>query len=436
MGDQDLRVTLVGLNYWPEATGNAPYTTNLAAGLVTQGWTVRAVTGYPHYPMWRVPAEYHGLRMIENISGVSVTRLRPYVPSRPSGLRRLLMEISFGLSSVFTNWGNPQVVVLVSPALFAVAIAQIKARMLPSRPSVVVWVQDIYSLGVAETGAMGSRGARMVAKVEASILKRADRVVVIHDRFKRYLTTSLGIESAGIDVVRNWTHLRSNAVAIDREKYRAKFGWSDEIIVLHAGNMGVKQALENVVEAARLADRSGSSIRFVLLGNGNQRNHLEELAKDVTRLEFLDSLDDEDFKGALAAADILLVNEKAGVSEMAVPSKLTSYFTSGRPVLVASGADSITSEELAAAAAGVRVDAGDPASLLREALSLGLDATRAEGLGRNGMAFQARVLSEKAAISRYAALLSSLVLLGPGHSPPSADPVATAAKAVMSARRD
>ena len=413
-----MQVTIVGLNYWPELTGNAPYTTSLAAGLAERGWRVRTVTGYPHYPMWRVPTEYRGLRMMENISGVAVTRLRPYVPTKPSGLRRLLMEISFGLSSVFTSWGNSQIVILVSPALFAVAIAQIKARMLPSRPAVVVWVQDIYSLGVAETGAMGSRGARMIAKVESFILQRADRVVVIHDRFKRYLTNSLGIDATSIDVVRNWTHLRLASRPIDRQKYRSKFGWSDEIIVLHAGNMGVKQALENVVEAARLADLSGSGIRFILLGDGNQRSHLETVSRDVTRLEFLDSLDDEDFKGALAAADILLVNEKAGVSEMAVPSKLTSYFTSGRPVLVASGADSITSEELSASAAGVRVDAGDPASLLREALSLGLDTTRAEALGRNGLAFQVRVLSEEAAISRYAALLSNLVLLGGGiHRP-------------------
>ncbi|TFC33884.1 glycosyltransferase WbuB [Cryobacterium sp. TMT2-14] len=432
-----MQVTIVGLNYWPELTGNAPYTTGLAAGLADRGWRVRAVTGYPHYPMWRVPTEYRGLRMTENISGVSVTRLRPYVPNKPSGLRRLLMEISFGLSSVFTSWGNPQVVVLVSPALFAVAFAQIKARMLPSRPSVVVWVQDIYSLGVAETGAMGSRGARMVAKVESTILKRADRVVVIHDRFKRYLTSSLGIDPSSIEVVRNWTHLRLASVPIDRQKYRAKFGWSDEIIVLHAGNMGVKQALENVVEAARLADLSGSSIRFILLGDGNQRSYLEALSKGVTRLEFLDSLDEENFKGALAAADILLVNEKAGVSEMAVPSKLTSYFTSGRPVLVASGADSITSEELAAAEAGVRVDADDPASLLREALSLGMNTTRAEGLGRSGMAFQVRVLSEEAAISHYSGLLSSIVLAsGVQPSPSDETPSVAAAAASVSARLD
>ena len=432
-----MQVTFVGLNYWPELTGNAPYTASLASGLAERGWLVRAVTGYPHYPMWRVPAEYRGLRMVEDISGVSVTRLRPYVPSKPSGLRRLLMEISFGLSSVVTSWGNPQVVVLVSPALFAVAIAQIKARMLPGRPPVVVWVQDIYSLGVAETGAMGSRGARMVANVESSIFKRADRVVVIHDRFKRYLTNSLGVDPTSVEVVRNWTHLRPNTAAIDRQKYRAKFGWSNEIVVLHAGNMGVKQALENVVEAARLADLSDANIRFVLLGNGNQRSRLEDLAKDVTRLEFLDSLDDADFKGALAAADILLVNEKAGVAEMAVPSKLTSYFTSGRPILVASGADSISSEELAVSAAGVWVDANDPASLLKEALSLGSDSTRAEDLGRNGLEFQVRMLSEKAAISRYAALLSSLVLIGGGHSSPFVDyPPATTPTPAASARHD
>ena len=38
------------------------------------------------------------------------------------------------------------------------------------------------------------------------------------------------------------------------------------MIALHAGNMGVKQGLENVVEAARQADATRSPVRFVLLG--------------------------------------------------------------------------------------------------------------------------------------------------------------------------
>ena len=411
MEDPNTRVTIVGINYWPEPTGNAPYTSGLAERLAAIGRRVHVITAFPHYPTWRISPGYDGHRITETIAGVGVRRIRPYVPSRPAGVRRLLMEIHFGFLSIFTKWNTPEAIILVSPALFAVAIAQARARVFHPRVPVIVWVQDIYTRGVEETGVTGSSGTRIVKRIESAVFHRADTVVVIHDRFKRYLTESLGVENSKIEVVRNWTHISPSAP--DRAAFREKFGWGKEVVVLHAGNMGAKQSLENVVEAARFADENGSHIRFVLLGNGNQRNRLELLASDVVKLDFLDSLDGESFQGAMAAADILLVNEKAGLSDMAVPSKLTSYFASGRPVIAVTDEGSITAEEIAAASAGVRVDTDDPAALVREALVLGNNAARGEALGRNGRAFQERMLSENSAISQYAEIITRLALKKP-----------------------
>ena len=411
MTDPSTRVTIVGINYWPEPTGNAPYTSGLAEELAAIGREVHVVTAFPHYPAWKISPGYNGLRIVETISGVVVRRSQPYVPSRPAGVRRLLMELHFGFTSIFTKWSAPEAIILVSPALFAVAVAQVRARVFHPRVPVIVWVQDIYTRGVRETGVTGSSGTSIVKRIESAVLRRADTVVVIHDRFQRYLVESLGVDDSKVEVVRNWTHISPNRP--DRAAFREKFGWGDEIVVLHAGNIGAKQSLENVVEAARFADENGSHIRFVLLGDGNQRKRLQHLARDVVKLDFLDSLDDESFQGAMAAADILLVNEKAGLSEMAVPSKLTSYFASGRPVIAVTDEGSITAEEIAAASAGIRVDTDDPAALVREALALGGDLARGEAFGANGMAFQELVLSKNAAISQYAEIITRLALKKP-----------------------
>jgi colanic acid biosynthesis glycosyl transferase WcaI len=168
--------------------------------------------------------------------------------------------------------------------------------------------------------------------------------------------------------------------------------------------------LENVLDAARLAESQGLNMRFVLLGNGNQREHLIELGSRLSSLQFMDSLSEDDFQGAMAAADILLVNEKKGVSEMAVPSKLTSYFAAKRPVIVATDLGSITAEEVEMAGAGVRVNAADPQGLIDAALELGQDEVAAEKHGQNGADFQARHLSQTAAISHYAEIIMGLAL--------------------------
>lgn len=79
---------------------------------------------------------------------------------------------------------------------------------------------------------------------------------------------------------------------------------------------------------------------------------------------------------ALQAADILLVNEAPGLQDMALPSKLTSYFASGRPVVAATSATSVAAAEIRAAAAGVQADAGESHALLAAVEALSIDAAQ------------------------------------------------------------
>jgi Glycosyl transferase 4-like domain len=92
-----LRVTVLGGHYFPEPTGNAPYTAGLAQGLAMRGHDVRVITTHPHYPEWRIKDGYGGWFRDEEIRGGRVRRLAHYVPANPGGLRRLLSELSLGL---------------------------------------------------------------------------------------------------------------------------------------------------------------------------------------------------------------------------------------------------------------------------------------------------------------------------------------------------
>ncbi|WP_281533930.1 glycosyltransferase [Cryobacterium breve] len=261
-----LNVLVIGLNYAPELTGVAPYTSGLARGLAQRGHAVRALTTRPHYPEWKVHPGYDRRNGREIVDGADVTRLRHYVPEKPEGMRRLLSEVTFGLQVFFARWGKPDVVVLVSPALFSSAIAMVRARIGRQRPAVTIWIQDIYSLGITETGSGGRATARIVAWIERSTLKAASGVVVIHSRFRDYLSENLGVDPKRIEIVRNWTHLEE-IPPIDTRLVRAAHGWfPEETVVLHAGNMGVKQALGNVIAAARIADEQEPPAQICLAG--------------------------------------------------------------------------------------------------------------------------------------------------------------------------
>lgn len=396
------RVLIVGLNYAPEPTGNAPYTAGLAVGLRERGHDVHVLAGLPHYPAWRVEPGYARRRAwSDTVQSVPVTRIPHYVPDPPSQRGRLRMELSFGARALLTRWPDHDVVIFVSPGLMPTAMGVLRTKLRRNRPAIGVWVQDLYSRGVVETGLLSGRSAGLVGTVEAQSIRAADGVVAIHDRFKDYLVSALDVPAANTDVIRNWTHLKPYQLG-DRDRVRAGLGWSpDETVVLHAGNMGAKQGLENVVHAARVAQDRSAPIRFVLLGDGNQRPQLEELGTGISTLQFIRPLGDDEFRAALSAADILLVQEKPGVGEMSVPSKMTSYFTTGNPVIAATDAGSITADEIVASGGGAVVGADDPAALVDEILHLAGDPALARSFGAAGQRFCANTLSMEHAIDQY-----------------------------------
>ncbi|MDJ0105534.1 glycosyltransferase family 4 protein [Rhodococcus erythropolis] len=404
-----LNITILGINYAPETTGIAPYMTDLAESLGERGHEVHVVTGYPHYPAWEIDASYQGRSIDEVVNGVHVHRRRHFVPNPPNALGRIKMELSFGARAASSGWNTPDVIVCTSPALLATAMVLGRARLTPKRPAIGVWVHDLYGQGVVETGAMTGRSARATSKLEAAVVKSADGIAVVHDRFVDHVVNELHVPRERVTVVRNWTHVAPIDVD-DLTAARTRFGWSpDETVVLHTGNMGVKQGLENVVEAARLADEQNLPIRFVLVGDGNQRPNLEAAAVGVNRIDFVRPLDDQDFRTAMAAADVLLVNEAPGIVGMAVPSKLTSYFSSGTPIVAATDVASTTADEIRASGAGVVTQNGDPAGLLTAALQLAGDAETSARLGAAGVRYCATAVGKTASIDKCEQWIRDLV---------------------------
>ena len=393
-----MKIGLVAMNYSPEVTGVAAYTSSLSRHLAVSN-SMWVITAQPHYPQWAIWPGYEGWISSKVEDGVLVRRLLHYVPKQPRGVRRLISEISFGLRAMTHPLPDSDVLILVSPALFSSAILMLRLKFRRKNLPVVTWLQDIYSLGMKETGQGSSVSLRIVAAVEKWMLQNSTRVVVIHNRFKRYLKEQLEIPIQKIEVIRNWSHISN-----DNSEVKASGG--EEIQVLHSGNMGKKQGLENVVEAAKLAQDRSLPIRFTLIGDGSEKEYLLKLAQGLKVIEFRDHLHKSTYLSALQRADFLLLNESPGVSEMAVPSKLTSYFVAGRPVIAATDPMGITAEEIRSSKAGIVIPAGDPEALIEAILALAANKTLAQEFAINGQRYAWEVLSEKSAFSAFESLLS------------------------------
>lgn len=395
---------MCGINFAPEHAGIAPYTTQACEYLVEHGATVLVLTGVPHYPAWTVPHPYRrSWRSDELHAGVRVRRLRHYVPSQQSAARRAVYEATFGarVATQRLPW-SPNVIVAVVPSLLGAAAAASLARRHGAR--LVVWVQDLMGLAAARSGiAGGSSVAALTGFVERQVLQRADEVLVLNDAFRGYAERA-GVPADRVTLVRNWNHVPGPSG--DRLAVRERLGWAkDEIVALHSGNMGLKQGLENIVEAARQAQ--GSPVRFVLMGDGNQRQRLEQLGQGVPTLSFLPPAPRAEFPDVLAAADVLLVNERASAVDMSLPSKLTSYFRSGTPVIAAVPAGGGTAHELERASAGRLVRPDDPLALLTEVQALAADPAAGAGYGARALRHVNEHLSAASSLGLIASTISA-----------------------------
>ena len=402
------RILLVGLNYPPEHAGIAPYTAGVARGLARAGREVDVITGFPYYPAWRTHDDYRGLRSglsrrefepVDGDTGVSLLRLRHYVPGTSTGPGRIVHEASFAVHAALRGRRyRPDVVIGVSPSLLSCVAARRIARRTGSAFGIVV--QDVYANTGTELGALGGRGGGALHRLESGLLAGADGIVVVHDHFRRGLADSHGVDPDRITVIRNWTHITPPAATCG--DLRRGLGWPiDRTVVLHAGNMGAKQDLVGVVRAGQLAGEQGRPVHFVLLGDGARRSEVHRAAAGIGTVSVLPPVSEARFPEVLAAADVLLVHERPGLRTVAVPSKLTSYFAAGRPVVAASEPGSPASAEITASGAGVIVPPGDPHALLDAVTGLAADPDRRRLLGGNGMRYASTELGAAEAVRAY-----------------------------------
>jgi colanic acid biosynthesis glycosyl transferase WcaI len=336
------QILIVGINYAPELTGTGPYTTAMAEHLAARGAGVTVLTGLPHYPGWQVEDRYRVLRrhieLPANGAGPAVIRLRHHVPHQrnaPAGVRYTTTFLFNALTT--TPPRPPDLVLAMTPSPGAAAAAARIAR----RHSVplLLMVQDLGTPAGGHSDA--ALGGRIASRLERYALRRAGRVAVASQML---LDTVAGqdVPADRIDLLPNWMHIR--AATQSRDEARDQLGWArDPFVVAHTGTMGSRQDLGVVVEAAR---RLPPGVELVLIGDGSRRTLLQTQAADLPQVRFLDLLDEENYPLALAAADLLLVHERSGVPNPALPSKLTSYLGAGRPIIAAVPGDGGTAAEL------------------------------------------------------------------------------------------
>jgi colanic acid biosynthesis glycosyl transferase WcaI len=410
----------------------------MAEWLASRGHEVRVVTAPPYYPQWKVLEKYSNFWSRESLV---VTRKKPlpndadlndqkhphpnpppkgegiksylvyrcplWVPAKPSGLKRLVHLASFALSSfpimLRQIFWRPDVVMVIEPPLFCTPQAWLVARL--SGAKAWLHIQDYeveagFNLGLLKGAAL----RYLILGCESWLMRRFDRVSTISQRMVDSALAK-GVASEKVVLFRNWVEI--NQVQSNGDAYRVELGISSSAIVaLYSGNMGGKQGLGILAQAATLL-REESNIVFVFCGDGAGRADLVAQCTGLTNVTFIDLQPTERLSDLLAMADIHLLPQRANAADLVMPSKLTGMLASAKPV--------VATANIGTKVATVVHDCGlvvppEQAEAFAEAiLKLAKDADLREKLGRAGRVYAETYLERDSVLGGLEAEFISLL---------------------------
>lgn len=402
-----IRVLLMTQWFDPEPTFKGLV---FARELVSQGFDVEVVTGFPNYPGGKIYPGYK-MRMLqkEMIDGVNVTRVPLYPSHDKSKFGRILNYCSFSISLILYSLfcKRPDVIYSYHPPLTVGVGAAIIG--LCRRVPVVNDVQDMWPDTLRSTGMISNKSVlSVVGSVCAWVYKRSTKIVVLSPGFKTLLIER-DVPSEKIEIIYNWC--AEDYVSQSQDLNKPVFKVNNKFRVLFAGNMGRAQALDVVLHAARIVSTKVPTIEFVFLGGGLEVDNLKRLAQELelNNVEFFPAVPMGMVGSYLSSADALLVHlKKDELFRITIPSKTQAYMAAGRPLLMAVDGDAADLVKLSGS--GLVAESGNANSIAEAVIQLFNTPTdERHAMGQNGVSYYEKNLSMERGVEKFGALFKSLV---------------------------
>lgn len=406
-----MHISIISINYAPERTGIGVYTTGLAECLAAWGYSVTVHAAFPYYPNWeKLPGDRGRLYRRERVNDVDLRRTYVFVPARPTALKRILHELTFACTAAIAYAcaaRADRTIVVLPPLALGVMIGLI-ARLKGSR--VIVHVQDLQpdaalELGMLKAGLL----TRALYGVESAAYRLAHRVSTISEGMRRKII-SKGVSPDKTILFRNWANDDTVRPGARDTALRAEWGLgTDDFVVLYSGNLGRKQGLSSLLDAAEEL-RDCRRLKMIIVGNGVEQAELiaEAAGRGLDSVLFRPLQPLDRLSELLATADVSVIPQRRAVTDIVLPSKLCNILASARPVIAAAPPGSDLAMILREGSCGVLVEPEDGAQIAAAVRALMEDPGRCSELGANGRLFAERHLMQKSIIRRFETEMSEL----------------------------
>lgn len=407
-----MRILILSQWFYPEPSFKGlPF----AKELRKLGHKVEVLTGFPNYPGGKL---YEGYKIKffqrEIIDGILILRVPLYPSHDKSAIKRIANYTSFALSASFMGvFGvrRPDVIYVYHPPA-TIGLPALFLHLLRQAPFIYD-IQDLWPDTLAATGTVDNRVALwMVAKWCRYIYSLAAKIVVLSPGFKEMLIKR-GVPRHKIKVIYNWCEDSKIQTTGRNDALACELGMTGRFNVVFAGTMGKAQALDAVLEAARLLRDKLPKIQFVFVGGGIDVDRLikKAIEKGLRNVLFLPRRPMSKIGDVLSLADVLLVHLKDNpLFRITIPSKTQAYMAVGRPILMAVKGD--CAELVKKAKAGLICEPENPQDIARAVVKFyKMSNKELDLMGSNGRRFYEQELAINIGAARFEEIFKSVVRL-------------------------
>ncbi|MEM1019248.1 MAG: glycosyltransferase family 4 protein [Pseudomonadota bacterium] len=369
-------VVLVSAYFYPEPAGSAPPITDLARFISEKKLKAQVITARPSYPARTAFKDYRaGEHDSEDWRGIAVERLPSLILKSTSIPARLAAELSFAMSVLAARLkgriSDAQSVISVCPSVLTV----LSAAMVTKRGARhVAIVHDIQS-GLARS-AYGAKGvAAMLKWLERVCLNRADAIVTLTPAMRDALIAN-GVKRP-IHVI---------PPQIDTHNIVPRPEPKGHFTLIYSGALGRKQGLDQLLDLAQALKATHTEAQLIIRGEGGDevylRKTIEQRSLHNVRLEAL--VPNSKLCEAYGEGHVHLVPQNAAGADFAVPSKLFSIMSAGRPFIATALPGSPLDQIAQQSSGGLVVPPHDTGAFVSAVQTLQQDAALRAKLGQAG----------------------------------------------------
>jgi glycosyltransferase involved in cell wall biosynthesis len=225
---------------------------------------------------------------------------------------------------------------------------------------VVLHVQDIYPESLSEKiKAMKGLINILFTPIDRKNLELSTHIVTISEQMKGYLIKTRRISKDKFSIIHNWQN-DSNFVEFQGTEVRERGG---NFRFLYLGTINITAGVDLLIHAFSKADMLNASL--IIAGDGPDKERCIQIAKKYNKNIRFKSASPKQVPELQAESEVLLLPLKKGVAKTALPSKMTAYMMSGKPIIASIDEDSGAAEIIKLNDCGWVVEAENEDRLIR-----------------------------------------------------------------------